>query len=49
MTYEDSEIAKLWETILSTDKYRVMIADIADNSARLTGLVEQLLDHVAKS
>ncbi len=25
------------------------IADIADNSARLTGLVEQLLDHVAKS
>ncbi|AMK13122.1 replicative DNA helicase Mcm [methanogenic archaeon mixed culture ISO4-G1] len=31
MTYEDSEIAKLWETILSTDKYRVMIADIADN------------------
>ena len=31
MTYEDNEIAKLWETILSTDKYRVMIADISDN------------------
>jgi replicative DNA helicase Mcm len=31
MTYEDSEIAKLWEMILSTDKYRVMIADISDN------------------
>ncbi len=31
MTYEDSEIAKIWETILSTDKYRLMIADIADN------------------
>ena len=25
------------------------IKDIADNAARLTGLVEQLLDHVAKS
>ena len=31
MTYEDNEIEKLWETVLSTDKYRVMIADIADN------------------
>jgi len=31
MTYEDSEIAKVWETILSTDKYRLMITDIADN------------------
>ncbi len=31
MTYEDSEIAKVWSTILSTDKYRLMIADIADN------------------
>jgi replicative DNA helicase Mcm len=31
MTYEDSEIAKVWEAVLSTDKYRVMIADIADN------------------
>ena len=31
MTYEDSEIAKLWETIFSSDKYRVMIADITDN------------------
>ena len=31
MTYEDNEIEKLWEMILSTDKYRIMIADIADN------------------
>ena len=31
MTYEDSEIAKVWSTILSTDKYRLMIGDIADN------------------
>ena len=31
MTYEDSEIEKLWSTVFSTDKYRVMIGDIADN------------------
>ncbi|MBO5547607.1 MAG: minichromosome maintenance protein MCM [Candidatus Methanomethylophilaceae archaeon] len=31
MTYEDNEIEKLWTTLLSTDKYRVMIADITDN------------------
>ena len=31
MTYEDSEIEKLWETVFATDKYRVMIGDIADN------------------
>ncbi len=31
VTYEDSEIAKVWETVLSSDKYRVMIADISDN------------------
>ena len=31
MTYEDSEIQKIWETILSTDKYRIMISEIADN------------------
>lgn len=31
MTYEDNEIEKLWETIFATDKYRVMIGDIADN------------------
>jgi replicative DNA helicase Mcm len=31
MTYEDSEIAKLWESVLSTDKYRLMIADITGN------------------
>ena len=31
MTYEDNEIAKVWETLLSSDKYRVMIADISDN------------------
>ena len=35
---------------LETDAERDdAIKDIADNSARLTGLVEQLLDHVAKS
>lgn len=31
MTYEDNEIAKVWETVFSSDKYRVMIADISDN------------------
>ena len=31
MTYEDNEIAKAWEAVLSTDKYRVIIADISDN------------------
>ena len=31
MTYEDKEIEKLWETIFATDKYRVMIGNIADN------------------
>jgi len=40
----------LKEKRLETDEERDdAIADIADNSARLTGLVEQLLDHVAKS
>ena len=40
----------LKEKRLETDAERDdAIADIADNSARLTGLVEQLLDHVAKS
>ncbi len=29
--FQDNEIAKIWGEILSTDKYRVMIADIADN------------------
>ena len=40
----------LKENRLETDAERDdAIKDIAENSARLTGLVEQLLDHVAKS
>ena len=40
----------LKEKRLVTDSERDdAINDIAENSARLTGLVEQLLDHVAKS
>jgi replicative DNA helicase Mcm len=31
MSYEDSEIAKVWEMVFSSDKYRVKIADISDN------------------